>query len=143
MPLTISTEAASDKNKLRSNVVWIDFVEFIYPGEDPVRVCSDNQVTTWNGHDWQPVAFVPPEIQESKNAQIPDVKFIFVANGATDKNKALIIQGNERVLRARLSDAKFFWDQDVKTQLLDLLPKLSSITLAIGARQLVVHDALE
>ncbi len=39
-------------------------------------------------------------------------KFIVVANTETaDKGKA-VVAGNERVLRARLSDAKFFWDQD-------------------------------
>jgi glycyl-tRNA synthetase beta chain len=44
-------------------------------------------------------------------------KFIVVANQqAADGGKA-IVAGNERVLRARLSDAKFFWDQDLKTPL--------------------------
>ena len=37
---------------------------------------------------------------------------------ADDGGKA-IVAGNERVLRARLSDAKFFWDQDRKHKLLD------------------------
>lgn len=77
MPLTISTEATTDKNKLRSNVVWIDFVEILYPGEDAVRICSDNQITTWNGHTWYPADFQPPQIKESKNSQIPDVTFAF------------------------------------------------------------------
>ncbi len=35
-----------------------------------------------------------------------------------------IVAGNERVLRARLSDAKFFWDQDCKQTLLSRLEKL-------------------
>jgi len=44
-------------------------------------------------------------------------RFIVVANTeTTDKGKA-IIAGNERVLRARLADAKFFWDQDRKRTL--------------------------
>ncbi len=44
-------------------------------------------------------------------------RFAFVANTtATDGGKA-IVAGNERVLRARLSDAKFFWDQDRKRRL--------------------------
>lgn len=44
-------------------------------------------------------------------------KFIMVSNQvATDGGKA-IVAGNERVLRARLSDAKFFWDQDRKVTL--------------------------
>ena len=44
-------------------------------------------------------------------------RFIFVANTETrDKGRA-IVAGNERVLRARLADAKFFWDQDRKRTL--------------------------
>jgi glycyl-tRNA synthetase beta chain len=43
-------------------------------------------------------------------------KFAFVANIAPD-DPAAIIAGNERVLRARLSDAKYFWDLDLATPL--------------------------
>ena len=39
----------------------------------------------------------------------------------------IIADGNERVLRARLSDAKFFWDQDRKTTLESRLPALKGI----------------
>jgi glycyl-tRNA synthetase beta chain len=46
---------------------------------------------------------------------------------ATDGGKA-IIAGNERVIRARLSDAKFFWENDRARKLDDLLPKLDQIT---------------
>jgi glycyl-tRNA synthetase beta chain len=50
--------------------------------------------------------------------------FFVVANMvATDGGKA-IIAGYERVLRARLSDARFFWDQDRKVKLADRVPKL-------------------
>jgi glycyl-tRNA synthetase beta chain len=54
-------------------------------------------------------------------------KFIVVANEeATDGGKA-IIAGNERVIRARLSDAKFFYETDLKTRLEDRLPKFEQI----------------
>ncbi|MBW7837869.1 MAG: glycine--tRNA ligase subunit beta [Sphingomonadales bacterium] len=54
-------------------------------------------------------------------------KFIVIANMETkDKGKA-IIAGNERVLKARLSDAKFFWDQDLKIKLEDRVPALDGI----------------
>ena len=50
-------------------------------------------------------------------------KFILTANiEATDGGKA-IVAGNERVIRARLSDAKFFYETDLKTKLEDRLPK--------------------
>ncbi|MBI1238954.1 MAG: glycine--tRNA ligase subunit beta [Alphaproteobacteria bacterium] len=53
--------------------------------------------------------------------------FVVVANiEASDGGKA-IVAGNERVLRARLSDAKFFWDQDKKRTLEDRLPELEKI----------------
>ncbi len=53
--------------------------------------------------------------------------FALAANiAATDGGQA-IIAGNERVLRARLSDARFFWDQDRKQTLESYLPKLSSV----------------
>ena len=54
-------------------------------------------------------------------------KFIFVSNMKTDDNGAKIIDGNERVLRARLSDTKFFWDQDLKSSLESHLPALDDI----------------
>ncbi len=44
-------------------------------------------------------------------------KFALVSNMVTRDGGALIVAGNERVLRARLSDAKFFWDQDRKRTL--------------------------
>jgi glycyl-tRNA synthetase beta chain len=58
----------------------------------------------------------------------PAPYFAFVSNiEATDGGKA-VIAGNERVLRARLSDARHFWDLDLKTPLDDLLPRLENIT---------------
>ena len=54
-------------------------------------------------------------------------KFILTANiEASDGGKA-IIAGNERVIRARLSDAKFFYETDLKTKLEDRLPKFEKI----------------
>jgi len=44
-------------------------------------------------------------------------RFIMVANTETSDGGAQVIAGNERVLRARLADAKFFWDQDRKATL--------------------------
>ena len=53
--------------------------------------------------------------------------FATVANITTYDNGAKIIDGNERVLRSRLSDAKFFWENDCNTPLEDLLPKLDKV----------------
>lgn len=52
-------------------------------------------------------------------------RYALVANiETTDAGKAIIV-GNERVLRARLSDAKFFWDQDRQQKLESRVDKLS------------------
>ena len=54
-------------------------------------------------------------------------RFILVSNiEAADGGKA-IVAGNERVIRARLSDAKFFYETDLKTRLEDRLPKFEQI----------------
>jgi glycyl-tRNA synthetase beta chain len=47
----------------------------------------------------------------------PAPRFLFVANNLAADGGKTIIAGNERVLRARLADARFFWDQDRRTPL--------------------------
>jgi glycyl-tRNA synthetase beta chain len=54
-------------------------------------------------------------------------RFILVANIAAEDRGKAIIAGNERVIRARLADAKFFFDQDRKISLEDRVPKLKEI----------------
>ncbi len=54
-------------------------------------------------------------------------RFLVVANMDTPDKGAQIIAGNERVLRARLSDAMFFWEQDQKVKLTGRLPALDDI----------------
>ncbi|MCB4802909.1 glycyl-tRNA synthetase beta chain [Methylobacterium brachiatum] len=53
--------------------------------------------------------------------------FILVSNLLASDGGQAITAGNERVVRARLSDAKFFWETDKATKLEDRLPKLGSI----------------
>jgi len=54
--------------------------------------------------------------------------FLVVANITAADGGAQIIAGNERVLRARLSDAQFFWHQDQKIKLADRLSGLDTVT---------------
>src|SRR5712672_256378 len=54
-------------------------------------------------------------------------RFILVANIEAEDGGKAIIAGNERVIRARLSDAKFFYETDLKTRLEDRLPKFEQI----------------
>ncbi|HML90907.1 glycine--tRNA ligase subunit beta [Methyloceanibacter sp.] len=55
-------------------------------------------------------------------------RFVLVANLEAEDGGTAITQGNERVIAARLSDAKFFFDQDRKISLEAWVPKLKEIT---------------
>ncbi|SFG53203.1 glycine--tRNA ligase subunit beta [Sulfitobacter dubius] len=52
-------------------------------------------------------------VRNPKSGQIE--RFVTVANRTTADEGATILTGNEKVLGARLSDAKFFWDNDLRT----------------------------
>ncbi len=54
-------------------------------------------------------------------------RFALVSNMVAADGGNEITAGNERVLRARLSDARFFWDQDRKTKLADRVAALKGI----------------
>jgi glycyl-tRNA synthetase beta chain len=54
--------------------------------------------------------------------------FVCTANIDAHDNGAAIVAGNEKVLAARLSDAKFFWEQDLKVALDTQAQKLAQIT---------------
>ena len=83
---------------------------------------------------------VPPEILQSsmrthqkyfalrdpKTGKMAN-KFALVANMIAQDGGKEIVAGNERVLRARLSDAKFFWDEDRKIKLADRVKALEGI----------------
>lgn len=58
-------------------------------------------------------------------------KFIFTANLEPSDDGSAVTGGNERVIAARLADAKFFWEQDLKGKLEDNLPSLKDIVFHI------------
>lgn len=64
--------------------------------------------------------------------------FVMVANLEAEDGGTAIVAGNERVLRARLSDARFFWQQDLASSLESRLPRLNE--LIFHARLGTVHD---
>jgi glycyl-tRNA synthetase beta chain len=65
-------------------------------------------------------------LRDSKTAKLA-CKFILVANIEAEDGGKAIVAGNERVIRARLSDAKFFYETDLKMRLEDRLPKFERI----------------
>jgi glycyl-tRNA synthetase beta chain len=67
--------------------------------------------------------------------------FITVANIQAPDGGATIASGNAKVLSARLSDARFFWDEDRKIRLEDRLEKLKSVTF--HARLGTLSDRVE
>jgi glycyl-tRNA synthetase beta chain len=83
---------------------------------------------------------LPPEVMQVSMRinqryfalRTPDGKaapyFAFAANIEAPDGGAAIIAGNERVLRARFSDARHFWDLDRKTRLADRVPLLDRVT---------------
>ena len=65
-------------------------------------------------------------VREKKSGKLAP-HFIAIANNES-KNMALIRTGNERVLAARLADAKFFFDEDRKVRLKERAKKLGGVT---------------
>ena len=65
-------------------------------------------------------------LRDPKTARLAS-KFILVANIEAEDGGKEIVAGNERVIRARLSDAKFFYETDLKTRLEDRLAKFNDI----------------
>ncbi|WP_422025377.1 glycine--tRNA ligase subunit beta [Pyruvatibacter mobilis] len=68
-------------------------------------------------------------------------KFICVANVEAEDGGAAIADGNGRVLRARFSDARFFWDEDKKRTLDSRVDDLKKVVF--HAKLGTVHDKME
>jgi glycyl-tRNA synthetase beta chain len=65
-------------------------------------------------------------VKDPKTGKLTN-KFVLTANIEASDGGKTIVGGNERVIRPRLSDAKFFYDTDLKTKLEDRLPKFEQI----------------
>ena len=82
---------------------------------------------------------LPPEVLRSamgkhqryfglrRSSDRPAPHFIMVSNAVTADGGAAVVAGNERVLRARLADARFFWDQDRRQPLEENLSQLGGV----------------
>lgn len=65
-------------------------------------------------------------VRDSKTGKLTN-KFVLTANIEAADGGKTIVSGNERVIRPRLSDAKFFYETDLKTKLEHRLPKFEQI----------------
>jgi glycyl-tRNA synthetase beta chain len=72
-----------------------------------------------------PPSGLRPATSPSRGGLAPN--FICTANIEAADGGAAVVAGNERVLSARLADAKFFWEQDLKIPLEDQAKKLEGI----------------
>jgi glycyl-tRNA synthetase beta chain len=77
---------------------------------------------------------------ETPDGQLAN-RFVVVANIETPDQGAAIVAGNERVLRARLADAQFFWQTDRQTPLRDRVAHLHEVVFqeTLGT----LHDKVE
>jgi glycyl-tRNA synthetase beta chain len=65
-------------------------------------------------------------VREASGALAP--RFVVIANVEAPDGGAVIAAGNARVLAARLADARFFWEEDRKRTLADMVEKLRGVT---------------
>src|SRR5690606_4311045 len=96
-------------------------------------VCTSSPLPLAGGAGGGPVSHAAasdtptPNPSRGREGDLADA-FVCTANIEATDGGAAIVDGNRKVLAARLSDARFFWDQDRKTKLEDHAKKLERIT---------------
>ncbi len=110
-----------DKSLLDSVVNLTEFPSLILGGFDPQFLALAEEVLVTVMRDHQKYFAV----EDAGHKLLPH--FLAVLNTDGDRD-GLIRHGNERVLRARFSDARFFWETDQKRSLLERLELLRHVT---------------
>src|ERR1022692_1617435 len=110
-----------DKALLDTVVNLTEFPSAILGGFDPQFLALPEEVLVTVMRDHQKYFAV-----EDANGKLAP-HFLAVLNTDSDP-QGLIRHGNERVLRARFNDARFFWETDQKKSLLDRLELLKHVT---------------
>jgi glycyl-tRNA synthetase beta chain len=110
-----------DKTLLDTVVNLTEFPSVILGGFDPQFLALPEEVLVTVMRDHQKYF----AIEDGDGKLLPH--FLAVLNTDSDP-KGLIRHGNERVLRARFNDARFFWQTDQKKSLLDRLDSLKHVT---------------
>jgi len=142
----VVADVAARRHRIRKA---LDAVTRTLPGirwrEDEALVEQVTHLTEWPGvllGNFQPEYLSLPEevlvtvmrdhqkyfaLEDHQHALAPH--FLAVLNTQVDaEGMAIIRHGNERVLRSRFNDARFFWDYDQKIPLHDRLEKLKTVT---------------
>lgn len=133
----------------RADIIWADatnlaFAQGLEVVEDAGLLTEVAGLVEWPvvlmGDIAEDFMELPPEVLQTsmrehqkffsvRNAKTERIeKFITVANRETADNGATILAGNQKVLFARLSDAKFFWENDLRVSLEDMAAKLDNVT---------------
>ena len=73
MPLSISSAAIAEKNKLASDEPWLLLLKITYPTETPIRLVWNTENVTWDGETWTAAPFTLGDMQESSDGSIPNV----------------------------------------------------------------------
>lgn len=120
----IACAAIRDEDLIRE-IVYI--TEYPYPlrgafEETFLKIPKEVLVNVMKSHQ----RYIP--VQEPNGRLMP--YFICFAN-TVPKDDRIVIRGNEKVLRARLADADFFFQEDRKTKLVDLYERLSAIVFHV------------
>ena len=89
--------------------------------EDFLEVPAEVIITSLRAHQ-KCFALRDPKTRKLAN------RFLLVANLEAEDGGAAIVAGNEKVIRARLSDARFFWEQDLKKPLDEMALALRGVT---------------
>jgi glycyl-tRNA synthetase beta chain len=110
-----------DKVLLETVVNLTEFPSAILGGFDPQFLALPEEVLVTVMRDHQKYF----ALEDSSGKLLPH--FLAVLNTDGDP-QALIRHGNERVLRARFNDARFFWETDQKRSLLERLDSLRNVT---------------
>lgn len=114
-----------DEDLLEEVVYLVEYPTALYGRfeEEYLKLPSEAIITPMREHQ----RYFPVMSPEGKLLPV----FITVRNGGSDYID-IVRQGNERVLRARLSDARFFFEEDKKIALIDRLDKLKTIVFQEG-----------
>ncbi|MBB5221336.1 glycyl-tRNA synthetase beta chain [Amaricoccus macauensis] len=111
--------------------------------EDPGLLAENAGLTEWPvtlmGRIEERFRDLPPEVLQTsmrENQKFFSLRepggaitaYLLVANRETADNGATILAGNARVLTARLADAEFFWQNDLRTPLGEMAAKLDAVT---------------
>lgn len=85
MPISISSNATIEKNKITSNNAWLILLSIQYQDGPIGYLCLNNETITWNSVQWLPALFSLGDVEESKEGDIPAVPLSII-----DVNRVLI-----------------------------------------------------